>query len=436
MLARSEALVSAEFRGNRERRSAVLDLVGAYYRTIGDEKRALRLLQEAFATIEDSPDADLRRKVTCDLAITLGSLGKLPAAESMLARVIDDPQSTVQQVAECLTYRSSVAQIEGDAQGAVRYGQDALRRLRTLANPSAATEAAILGAIADGERLAGHSSAAEEYFRQSLQQYTRAGREHGPDATVTRNNLAVVYDGTGNPKHALQVYDEILQSVQQTPAAALPVVTVGNRARALELIGRFGESRDGYNRCIELSIQGELPLMRLHCLTGLAWLTRETGDRQGADRYLREASELAQSGAPATGTHQVTLKIARGRIALANNQFAAARVSLDAAIASGNTVFFQMSALVPRAELNLNEGRLEEAEADARKALSLAQSAQAGMPHSNRTGLSWLVLGRVLAKKGDSVGSRQALLAAVEHLSDTVDPEQPQLLLARQLLQG
>ena len=58
------------------------------------------------------------------------------------------------------------------------------------------------------------------------------------------------------------------------------------------------------------------------------------------------------------------------------------------------------------------------------------------MPHSNRTGLSWLVLGRVLAKKGDSVGSRQALLAAIEHLSDTVDPDHPQLLRARHALQG
>jgi len=62
----------------------------------------------------------------------------------------------------------------------VKYGQQALQRLRTLANPSAATEAGILGAIADGERLAGHSSAAEEYFRQSLQKYARAGRDHGP----------------------------------------------------------------------------------------------------------------------------------------------------------------------------------------------------------------------------------------------------------------
>jgi len=79
---------------------------------------------------------------------------------------------------------------------------------------------------------------------------------------------------------------------------------------------------------------------------------------------------------------------------------------------------------------------LAQAEADARKALALAQDAQGGVPHSNRTGLSWLVLGRVLAKKGDTVGSRQALLAAIDHLSNTVDPDHPLLLLAQQLVQG
>ena len=95
-----------------------------------------------------------------------------------------------------------------------------------------------------------------------------------------------------------------------------------------------------------------------------------------------------------------------------------------------------MTALVPRAELNLKQGRLAEAEADARKALSLAQDAQGGVTHSNRTGVSWLVLGRVLAMKGDSAGSRQAFRQALEHLSNTVDADHPMLLLARQLAPG
>jgi hypothetical protein len=95
-----------------------------------------------------------------------------------------------------------------------------------------------------------------------------------------------------------------------------------------------------------------------------------------------------------------------------------------------------MTALVSRAELNLDEGRLAEAEADARRALSLAQNAQRGVAYSNRTGLSWLILGRVLAQKRDKAGSRRALRSAIEHLSNTVDADHPMLLLAQQLTHG
>lgn len=435
MLARSEALVSSEFHGNREQRVAVLDMIGTYYRTIGDSKRALRLLQDSYESINGSPDADLKRKVACNLALTLASLGKVPASKDMLQSVINDPQSTARQAAECLSYRSTVAQIESDADGAVKYGKLALQRLQAAPSPSAVMEAEILAAIGDGERLAGHSAVAEEYFRQSLQQYARAGRAHGPDATAIRNNLAVVYDATGTPRHALELYDDILGTAAQTDPSALPVVIVGNRARALELIGRFEQSRDGYNRCIELSVKGELPQMHLHCLTGLAWVNRELGDVKLSDRALHEACELAKTLSP-VGPHQVALNVARGRIALANNQLAKARASLDAVLRDGNTVFFQMAALVPLAELNLLEGRLAEAEADARRALSLAENAQGGVPYSNRTGLSWLVLGRVLAMKGDVAGSQEALRAALDNLSNTVDADHPLLLLARELAPG
>ena len=70
-----------------------------------------------------------------------------------------------------------MAQAEGDAPAAIRYAHEGLNRLRTTANPSAATEGAILGAIADAERFGGHIAAAEDYFRQSLQQFARSGRD-------------------------------------------------------------------------------------------------------------------------------------------------------------------------------------------------------------------------------------------------------------------
>jgi hypothetical protein len=110
-----------------------------------------------------------------------------------------------------------------------------------------------------------------------------------------------------------------------------------------------------------------------------------------------------------------------------------ARNDLDKAIAADKSIYLQMTALAARAELNLDEGRLPDAESDARQALALAEHAQGGMAHSNRTGLSWLILGRVLARKGDARGSQSALHAAIDNLANTVDPDHPMLLLARQL---
>jgi len=46
------------------------------------------------------------------------------------------------------------------------------------------------------------------------------------------------------------------------------------------------------------------------------------------------------------------------------------------------------------------------------------------------------MLGRVLAKRGDSAVASEAFHAAVENLSNTVDPDHPELVLARRLESG
>ena len=110
-----------------------------------------------------------------------------------------------------------------------------------------------------------------------------------------------------------------------------------------------------------------------------------------------------------------------------------ARASLDAVIANSKTVQVTHEALRTRAELNLREGKLAAAEADARQALAVAQQAQGGLPYSDRTGLAWMVLGQVLAKQGEAAGAAKAFRAAVENLSNTVDADHPMLLRAQLL---
>lgn len=73
-----------------------------------------------------------------------------------------------------------------------------------------------------------------------------------------------------------------------------------------------------------------------------------------------------------------------------------ARALLDAVVQKGKNTEL-MIALLSRAELNLDEHRLADAERDARRVLSLTQAAQGGIPYSDRTGMAWLVRARQLA---------------------------------------
>jgi predicted negative regulator of RcsB-dependent stress response len=61
-------------------------------------------------------------------------------------------------------------------------------------------------------------------------------------------------------------------------------------------------------------------------------------------------------------------------------------------------------------------------------------SMQGGIPHSNFTGLSQLMLGRVLLARGETEPAHRAFESAVTHLSSTVDANHPSLAQARELL--
>jgi hypothetical protein len=123
----------------------------------------------------------------------------------------------------------------------------------------------------------------------------------------------------------------------------------------------------------------------------------------------------------------------RGTIALAEGRLEEARAALDSVITHSKSAQVAQGALLIRAELNLNEGKMAAAEADAQRAVTIAQTAQGDVPYSDRTGLGWLILGRVLAKQGAAARAHAAFQAAVENLSNTVDADHPMLVRAREL---
>jgi tetratricopeptide (TPR) repeat protein len=151
---------------------------------------------------------------------------------------------------------------------------------------------------------------------------------------------------------------------------------------------------------------------------------------RAASQSLNQALLVGKS-LPDGSPSAIALKVVRGRIALSENRLQDARAALTDAIGVASA---PGAAYMTRAEVELAQGALHEAATDAQQALALAQGMQRGTMHSNRTGLAWLILGRVKAAVGDRDGARAAFEAAVAHLDHTVDGTHPALRLARRLL--
>lgn len=430
MLARSEALANAEYRNSPEHRAAVLDILGGYYHSNGDDARAESLIREGLEALNGSQDADLRRKLTCDHAVLLEYSGRGADAAGILNAVLAEPGIEPETAADCLGYLAHVQQSRGDPAGALVYAKRGLERLRQHSNPTPTNEAAYLGIIADAECANGRNDEAEKYFRQALDRLTAAGRERSPIAMTVLNSWAVMSEAAGNPRRALELADESLHITAQADPNAQPApYVIATKARALYVLGRVRESRDVYSQCVA----DKAPRVRVYCLSGLALASNDLGELERADGYIQTAFDAESSIVPTDSVMIARLRAIRGRIALSHGQLAVARIDLDAAVADATTLAVQIAALFPRTELNLTDGRNADAEADARRLLALTQHAQGGIPYSNRTGLAWLLLGRSLDGQDKRSAAHAAYAAAVAHLSNTVDPDHPMLLLARQL---
>jgi len=208
-----------------------------------------------------------------------------------------------------------------------------------------------------------------------------------------------------------------------------------NRAKELEYIGRFAQSRASYTQCVEFAEQLSSPA-KLDCLIGLASLALESGNVAAAETALDAASASLALSHPATSREAIRIQNVRGAIQMRHGQFAEARANLDAVVAGAKSASLTFMGLRNRAEVNLLDGNLAAAEADARSALQTARSSQGDMPYSNRAGLAQLILGRVLAAKGESAKAKDAFKDAVENLSNTVDDQHPMLKMARDLASG
>jgi len=262
----------------------------------------------------------------------------------------------------------------------------------------------------------------------------RAGRDRSPIAIATRNSWAVTTSAAGNPRRSLEVFDEAMRIVVENDAQAMmPAYLMANRARVLENLGRFQDARAAYSECLSQAAGASKPAVYVTCLRGLASINNEFGDLAAAEDYLGQAARLVATQVPAGAPEHAAISLTRAQIQLKAGRLDEARWHADAAVADGRSAPQTIFALITRSEISLREHKLDAALDDAKRALGMAQKLQGGLSFSNRTGLAWLQVGRVLAEEQQEAAAQSAFHAALTNLSNTVDETHPMLIQAREL---
>jgi len=434
MVKRGEQLILADKGRDRDSQASILLLLGSYRDDVGDHEAAIRMLDHGLLLLKDSPDQEARARLICGRAVAVAQAQSPEAALPAIEQQLRSSQVRSSGRADCLRDRSILAMHLDDRAGALRYATDALAVLKTTPLASRSHVANYTALLAQGYYGMGRNREAFGTFAEALEMYAELGLDRGENAITARNNLAVAYQTAGVPLRALPVFEENLRIMAERTPTAHPVLMI-NRAQSLELIGRYRDAQAAYQAGLDADA-GKDRNSKVTFLLGLANTSRRLGRLTAAAQYLDLAAGALGPSEPESSFLSVKLALARGMLEVASGHFAAAKAQFTRAAITPHGLTTPLDIDLGKAEANLLAGDANEAVQDARAALAKATALRGDLPWSFRTGMAALMLGRALGQLGDHLQAREALATAVQHLSNTVAPDHPDLLRARDLLRA
>jgi class 3 adenylate cyclase/tetratricopeptide (TPR) repeat protein len=412
------------------------------------KREAVALLDEAVTLIPES-DVTRRRSTRLRAAIMRLEGADHAAAAAELEDLL--PQLTGREKVEALIARARSTHVLHDAEGALRYGRDAVAEaeaggLDDLLGPALALLSAGVNfagepaeALAVGERALAVWPAQEKspdlalclgvtglqsYFLGRHDQAVAHGRRgydvarelfHGDQLLFTAGQVALGLAGSGRP-------DEALAFLEPVVALGLEFGTIlPFTARAVNILGgvlrdvqAFDDARARNEQGAELAARAAFPVAAVQSGVDLLFTDLaegKVGQAQAAWPALWEAAQNLR------GFHQwlVTgrLEAARAEISLRCGDHEAAAEEATQALASATRRGrrkYEVAARAVLAEALAALGRVPDGIAEARAAVAAAEAL--GHPPSHWTAAA--TLGRLLAEGGDEHGAKQSLTNAAD----------------------
>jgi serine/threonine-protein kinase len=422
-----------------------MEWVGADYGFQDQHGLARTLLERAYQLSKQSTDPSVRASAACALGMELSRDEDLARGDALiqegLRELPEEPQYAINRVT-CLRMGAGVSRESGESEEAVRRMEMARKVLRASSLDSDTSEMITSLDLATAYSEDGRDREALAEFERSAKLLSALGRDETETAVDLYNNWALELDQAGRALEAEKVYRRVIDiSRDSSTEEAVSPMVLNNYARVLRELDWLPQAEDYAERAYSKATATGDELVISQSLLERSRIYLAEHDVSRAESMLAQVEPRLHKTLPPGHYAFAAIPRFRGLIALENHDLPNALRLLDEAIsiiqaamkASHEGGYVLSSLYVERSVIDLELGRVIDAEADATRALAALHADDTSSDVSSKLGSAYLAQARAFAAESKSAQARAAASRALVQLQGSLGPNHPDTQSARSL---
>jgi tetratricopeptide (TPR) repeat protein len=445
LLARAAQVTEKQHSTDPLRRADLLIWIGESYSSEDQVARGRVLVEKAYQVSRGISDHSVRAQASCALADCLSQDEDLVRAEALVQEGLrdlpDDPRYALDRVA-CLRIGSDVARESGHAKESVARIQAARRIVEQSPVATELLKMSTALDLATAYSDAGQNTEALSQFAQAGSLLSSLGWEETDTSVHLFNNWALELDQIGRTLEAEQIERRALDLTSDGNSAEVSTsMILNNYAKMLRKLNRLDEAANYAQRSYDKAQSEHNQLVTGQSLLERARIAISQHKFAQASALLSELEPQMRKHLPPAHYAFASLAADRSKIALGEGdlalalQFSDQSVALgEAALNSGGQGAFAFPGfLLNRSAIELASGSLEQAVADANRALAWQKSNTQPGSFSSTLGYAYLALARALDAQGQHGDAQPAANLAAQNLEKCLGADHPDARSAIQL---
>ncbi len=445
LLEDAERVVRRQHGTDEAVRLELLVSIARQYAAREDYEKARQLLEEA-RTLSQAPALrSTHALASCALGQALSRGGDPARAEAMyregMSELPNDTSFALERIS-CLVLGSEIASDTGSPEEALARVQAAETLIRDSPYRPDSLELTALVNLASAYSRVGQPALADATYRRAAALVGALGRDETELAGVLFNNWGVMLERAGRPLDAEQSLRRTIEIERHTSSTnGVSPMSLGVYSDILIELGRINEAAEYAQEAYQQASQSGDGGAVQNALFQLAEVYRAQSDLARSDEMLAQLGPRLRKTRPPQHIDFafLALEMAENAQAAGNRQKAIEHANQAVAIAQAwkkethGSGFYEGTFLIGRSAILLKSNRVEDALADADRAIPILQQVSIRARSSSDVGLAYLAKGRALQAQGKDDEALAAFRLADQQLENSMGPDSPDSRSAREL---